>query len=203
MFDLLHPRLSDLALATRRLVRLLDKAMQHDDSFGNQRTEEYTRNPFGAFQSQLEQTLTKGFGMRCPQVRAEHNHSSSEHDKSRRQRIGQAQNLDLHDFVAIGDRAIHNWRITNMLITIKMEIIYSKRDSSMLEFTAIVENGEVACDDEAGRLATVRTDERRLDRYHWNLAGHHRHCNRKYRARLGTAFGETSATFFDKTPLHK
>jgi len=32
--------------------------MQHDDSFGNQRTEEYARNPFGAFQSQLEQTVT-------------------------------------------------------------------------------------------------------------------------------------------------
>jgi hypothetical protein len=48
MFDLLQPRLSDLALATRRLARLLDKAMQHDDSFGDQRTEEYPRNPFGA-----------------------------------------------------------------------------------------------------------------------------------------------------------
>jgi hypothetical protein len=38
MFDLLQPRLSDLTLAKRRLVRLLDKAMQHDDSFGDQRT---------------------------------------------------------------------------------------------------------------------------------------------------------------------
>ena len=40
--------------------------MQHDDSFGDQSTEEYARNPFGAFQSQLEQTVTKGFGMRAP-----------------------------------------------------------------------------------------------------------------------------------------
>jgi hypothetical protein len=54
MFDLLQPRLSYLALAKRRLVRLLDKTMQHDDSFGDQRTEEYPRNPFGPFQSQLE-----------------------------------------------------------------------------------------------------------------------------------------------------
>jgi hypothetical protein len=58
MFDLLHPRLSDLTLAKRRLVRLLDKTMQHDDTFGDQSTEEYARNPFGAFQSQFEQTVT-------------------------------------------------------------------------------------------------------------------------------------------------
>jgi hypothetical protein len=35
--------------------------MQHEDSFGDQSTEEYTRNTFGTFQSQLEQTSTKGF----------------------------------------------------------------------------------------------------------------------------------------------
>jgi hypothetical protein len=54
MFDLLQPRLSDLTFAKRRFVRLLDNAMKHDDSFGDQRTEEYARNPFGPFQSQLE-----------------------------------------------------------------------------------------------------------------------------------------------------
>lgn len=31
MFDLLHPRLSNLTLTKRRLVRLLGKAMQHDE----------------------------------------------------------------------------------------------------------------------------------------------------------------------------
>ena len=132
MFDLLHPRLSDFTLAKRRFVRLLDKAMQHDDLFGDQRTEEYTGNPFGASQSQLEQTSTKGFGMRCSQVRAEHNHSSSEHDISRRQRIGQTQNLCLHDIAVIGNRIIHRRRVTNMLIACKMEINYSKRNSSMI-----------------------------------------------------------------------
>lgn len=39
-----------------------------------------------------------------------------------------------------------------MLIACKMEINYSKRASSMLKFTAIDENGEVACDDEAVAL---------------------------------------------------
>ena len=81
--------------------------MQHDDSLGDQSAEEYARNPFGAFQSQLEQTVTKGLGMRCSQVRAEHNHSPSEHDISRRQRIGQAQNLGLHDIAIIEDCIIH------------------------------------------------------------------------------------------------
>ena len=57
MFDLLQPCLSDLTLARRRLVRLLDKAMQHDDSFADQSTEKYPHNPFGTFQSQLEQTV--------------------------------------------------------------------------------------------------------------------------------------------------
>jgi hypothetical protein len=32
--------------------------MQHNDSFADQRTEEHARNPFGAFQPQLEQTST-------------------------------------------------------------------------------------------------------------------------------------------------
>ena len=140
MFHLLQPRLSDLTFAKRRLVRLLDKAMQHDDSLGDQRTEEYARNPFGAFQSQLEQTVTKGLGMRCSQVRAEHNHSPSEHDISRRQRIGQVQDLGLHDIAVIEDRVIHRRRITNMLIACKVKINYSKRASSMLEFTAIDES---------------------------------------------------------------
>jgi len=80
-----------------------------------------------------------------------------------------------------------------MLIARKMEINYSKRASSMLEFAVIEENGEVACDDEAGHRATVRTGERRLDRYHWNLAGHHRRRNRMYRARLAATFGEAIA----------
>jgi len=87
-----------------------------------------------------------------------------------------------------------------MLIARKMEINYSKRASSMLEFAVIEENGEVACDDEADRRATVRTGERRLDGYHWNLAGHHRRRNRMYRARLAAAFGEASAAFFHKKP---
>jgi len=82
--------------------------------------------------------------MRCSQVRAEHNHSSSEHDISRCQRIGQAQDLGLHDIAVIGDRIIHRRRVTNMLIARKMKINYSKRDSSMLEFAAIDERGEVA-----------------------------------------------------------
>jgi len=38
--------------------------MQHDDPFANQSTEEDTCDPFGTPQSQLEQTFTKGFGMR-------------------------------------------------------------------------------------------------------------------------------------------
>ena len=104
--------------------------MQYDDSFGDQSTKEYTRNPFGPFQSQLEQTVTKGFGMWCSQVRAEHNHSSSEHDISRRQRIGQAQDLGLHDIAVIGDPVIHPRGITNMLFSRKREINYLKRDSS-------------------------------------------------------------------------
>jgi hypothetical protein len=77
-----------------------------------------------------------------------------------------------------------------MLIACKMEINYSNRDSSMMEFAAIDEQGEMGCDDEVGRRATVRTGEMRLDRYHWNLAGHHRRRNRMYRARLAAAFEE-------------
>src|SRR4029079_16818881 len=78
MFDLLQSRLSNLTLAKRRLVRLLDKAMQHNDSLGHQSTEEYTGNPLRAFQSQLKLTITKSFGMWCSQVWAEYNHSSRE-----------------------------------------------------------------------------------------------------------------------------
>ena len=81
--------------------------MQHDDSLADHSIEEYARNPFGVFQPQLEQTVTKGFGMRCSQVRAEDNHSSSEHDISRRQRIRQVQDLGLHDIAVIGDRVIN------------------------------------------------------------------------------------------------
>jgi hypothetical protein len=66
MFNLPQLCLSDLTFSTRRLVRLLDEAMQHDDSFGGQRTEENARNPFGAFQSQLEQTVTKGLVCGAP-----------------------------------------------------------------------------------------------------------------------------------------
>ena len=132
MFDLLQPRLSDLTLAKRRFVRFLDIAMQYDDSFGDQGTEEYTRNPFGPFQSQLEQTVAKGFGMWCSQVRAEHNHSSSKHDIPRRQRIRQAQDLGLLDIAVIGNRVLYRRRGTNMLIAYKMEINYSKHESSML-----------------------------------------------------------------------
>jgi hypothetical protein len=124
MFDLLQSRLSDLTLTKRRLVRLLDKTMQHDDSLGYQSTEEYAGNPLSAFQSQLKQTVTKGFGMRCSQVRAEYNHSSCEHDISRSQRIGQSQNLCLHDIAVIGNRVIHRRRVTNMLIARKIEINY-------------------------------------------------------------------------------
>jgi hypothetical protein len=61
----------------------------------------------------------------------------------------------------------------------------------MLEFAAIDESREVACDNEAGRRATVRTGERRLDGYDWNLSGHHRRRNRMYRARLAAIFVET------------
>src|SRR5438477_839380 len=132
MFDLLHPRLCDLTLAKRRLVRLLDKAMQHDNSFCGQSAEEYARNPLGTFQSQLKQSATKALGMRCSQVRAEDNYSSSEHDISRRQRIGQVQDLGLHDIAVIGDRITHCRRVTNMLIARKTEINYSKRNSSMI-----------------------------------------------------------------------
>ena len=126
--------------------------MQHDDSFGDQSTEEYTRNPFCPFQSQLEQTSTKGFGMRFSQVRAEHNHSSSDHDITRCQRIGQVQDLGLHDIAVIGNRIIHRRIVTNMLIAYKVEINYSKRNSSMMEFAAIDEYGGGACDDEAVAL---------------------------------------------------
>jgi hypothetical protein len=88
-----------------------------------------------------------------------------------------------------------------MLIARKMGINYSKRNSSMMEFTAIDERREVAGDDEASRLATVRTGERRLDRYHWNLASSHRRRNRMYRARLAAAFGEAvEDLFFIKSP---
>ena len=54
--------------------------------------------------------------------------------------------------------------------------------------------------DEAGRLSTVRTSERKLDRYDWNLAGHHRRRNRMKRARLAATFGEAVATFFNQKP---
>ena len=90
-----------------------------------------------------------------------------------------------------------------MLIARKMEITYSKRNSSMMEFAAIDESREVACDNEAGRRATVRTGERRLDRYHWNLAGHHRRRNRMYRAGRLLFPEKPSATFFDEKPLHQ
>ena len=111
--------------------------MQHDDSFADQRTEEYTGNPFGTSQSQLEQTVTKGFRMRCSQVRAEYNHSSREHDISRRQRIGQTQNLGLHDIAVIGNRVIHRRRVTNMLIARKIGINYSKHNSSMIRHNKV------------------------------------------------------------------
>ena len=47
-----------------------------------------------------------------------------------------------------------------MLITCKMEINYSKRNYSVLEFASIDESGEVACIDGASRRARVRPDER-------------------------------------------
>jgi hypothetical protein len=84
-----------------------------------------------------------------------------------------------------------------------MEINYSKRESSVLEFAAIDENGEVACVDGVGRRATVRSDERNLDEYDWRLAGRHRHRNRMYRAWLAAAFGKASTTFFHKNPSHQ
>jgi hypothetical protein len=61
-----------------------------------------------------------------------------------------------------------------MLISRKMEITYSKRNTSMMEFSAIDEQGEMGCADEVGRRATVRSIERNLDRYDWNLASSHK-----------------------------
>ena len=101
--------------------------------------------------------------MRCSQVRAKHNHSSSEHDISRRQRIGQVQDLGLHDIAAIGKRVIHRRIVTNMLIACKIEINYSKHNSSIVEFAAINERREVASINGVSHRATVRPDERKLD----------------------------------------
>ena len=78
-----------------------------------------------------------------------------------------------------------------MLITCKIEINYSKRDSSIFEFSAIEANREVAWVGRAGRGATVQSDERKLDRYDWTLASSHRRRNRMNRAPLAAAFGES------------
>ena len=75
-----------------------------------------------------------------------------------------------------------------MLITCKMEINYSERASSMLEFAAINESGELACINRADPGPTARSGERKLDRSDWILAGRHRRRNRMYRARLTAAF---------------
>jgi hypothetical protein len=90
-----------------------------------------------------------------------------------------------------------------MLIWRKMEIHYSKRDSSMMEFAAIDEIGEVACIDGASHHPPVRPDEWKSDRYDWNLL-----------AVTGVAIEcivlgwlllseKPSATFFDKKPSHQ
>lgn len=65
-----------------------------------------------------------------------------------------------------------------------------KRDSSMLDFTAIDEHRKVAGIHGVGRRAIVRSDGRKLDRYDWSLASSHRRHNRMYRALLAAAFGE-------------
>ena len=45
----------DVAAGSSQFNRTL--VMQHDDSFADQSTEKYPHNPFGTFQSQLEQTV--------------------------------------------------------------------------------------------------------------------------------------------------
>ena len=90
-----------------------------------------------------------------------------------------------------------------MLISRKMEINYSKRDSSMMEFAAIDERREVASVNGADRRATVRPDERKLDGYDWSLTGRHSRRNRIYRARQLLFSEKPSATVFDENPLHQ
>lgn len=65
------------------------------------------------------------------------------------------------------------------------------------------ESMEVACNNEAGRRAIVRTGERRLDRYQRNLAGDHRRRDSNVSDSLAAAFGEASATFFHKKSSHQ
>lgn len=90
-----------------------------------------------------------------------------------------------------------------MLIACKAEINYSKRDFSIFEFSAIEANREVACVDGAGRGAAVQSDERKLDRYDWNLASSHRRRNRMNRAPLLLISEKLPKIFFYEKPSHQ
>lgn len=87
-----------------------------------------------------------------------------------------------------------------MLIARKMEINYSKHESSIFEFSAIEANREVAWVDGAGRGATVQSDERKLDRYDWNLASSPRRRNRMNRAPLLLISEKLPKVFFHEKP---
>lgn len=80
MLHLLHTGFGDFAFTRRRLVSLLDEAVQHDDSPTDKGAKKHPRNSFGPLQSKLEQPFPEGFGVWLSEVGAERNHTTSQHD---------------------------------------------------------------------------------------------------------------------------
>jgi hypothetical protein len=63
MFNLFQSRFGNVEFPSRGFSGLLDKAMQYHDAPPNQRAEKHSRDAFGSFKPQLEQSVTKCLGM--------------------------------------------------------------------------------------------------------------------------------------------
>ena len=115
MFNLLHPIFSNPSFARRCLVGFLDETVQHDNALTYKGAKEHPRDAFGALEPQFKQALTEGLGMGFAKVWPKRDHSSSEHDVSRREGVGKAQYFLLYRLTVVSDRVIHERIITNML----------------------------------------------------------------------------------------
>jgi len=70
----LHPLSSETELSRWNLLGFLNELMQHDDPLASQRAVQHAPDPFLRLQTQFEQTIAQGPGMRHTKIGAVYRH---------------------------------------------------------------------------------------------------------------------------------
>lgn len=99
-------------LARWRLVRFLDKAVEHDDSPTDERAIEDSCNALSAFEPKFKQAVAEGLGVGLAQIGPQSQHSAREKDIAGSKRIGQSEDFCLDSRTVVGDRIVHMATIT-------------------------------------------------------------------------------------------